>query len=157
MPKFGYSVFGLDPDRTAKASGREVAVSPKAAREVCKAIRGMWLSEAKEFLEAVIEKKKPVPYFRYKKEVPHRHGLEGWYAGKYPVKAAQEILRVLEGVEANAENRELDLEKLRVIHAAAQRARKIKKFMPRAFGRSSPRFEKLAHVEIVVLEEATSP
>jgi len=153
MPKFGYSIFGLDPDKTAKASGRELAVSPKAAREVCKAIKGMRLSEAKEFLEAVIKKKKPVPYFRYKKEIPHRRGLEGWYAGKYPVKAAQEILRVLEGVEANAENKDLDLEKLRVIHAAAQRARKIKKYIPRAFGRSSPSFEKLTHVEIVVLED----
>jgi len=153
MPEFGYSIFGLDPDKTAKASGRELEVSPKAAREVCNVIKGMRLSEAKEFLEAVIEKKKPVPYFRYKKEVPHRHGLEGWCAGKYPVKAAKEILRVLEGVEANAELKDLDLEKLRVIHAAAQRARKIKKFIPRAFGRSSPNFENLTHVEIVVLEE----
>jgi len=143
----------LDPDKTAKASGRELAVSPKAAREDCNVIKGMRLSEAKEFLEDVIEKKKPVPYFRYKKAVPHRHGLEGWCTGKYPVKAAQEILRVLEGVEASAEEKDLDVEKLRVIHVAAQRARKIKKFIPRAFGISSPRFEKLAHVEIVVLEE----
>jgi large subunit ribosomal protein L22 len=153
MPKFGYSIFGLDPDKTAKASGRELAVSPKAAREVCKVIKGMRLIEAKEFLEGVIEKKRPVPYFRYKKQIPHRRGLEGWCSGKYPVKTAQEILRLLDGVEANAETKDLELEKLRVIHAAAQRARKIKKFVPRAFGKSSPDFEKLAHVEIVVLEE----
>jgi len=153
MPKFGYSIFGLDPDKTAKASGRDLAVSPKAAREVCNVIKGMRLSEAKDFLEDVIKKKKPVPYFKYKKEIPHRRGLEGWCAGKYPVKAAQEILKVLEGVEANAEVKVLDSEKLRIIHAAAQRARKIKKFIPRAFGRSSPSVEKLTHVEIVVLEE----
>ncbi len=153
MPKFGYSIYGLDPAKTAKASGRDVEISPKAAREVCRAIKGMKLDEAKEFLENVTAKKKPVPYFRYKKQVPHRHGLEGWYAGKYPVKAAREILKVLEGAEANAEFKGLDAEKLRVIHAAAQRGIKIRGVMRRAFGRSSPSVNQLAHVEIVVLEE----
>ena len=49
MPKWGYSIIEemLNPEKTAKASGRELKVSHKAAREVCKAIKGKMLVEAK--------------------------------------------------------------------------------------------------------------
>ena len=152
MPKWGYSITGLDPDKTVKASGRELRVSPKATREVCRAIKGMKLDDAKSFLGKVIEKKVPVPFARYKKAIPHRRGLENWYSGKYPVKAASEVLNVLENAEANAENKGLDPEKLRVTHIAAQRARQTKKMIPRAFGRASPYFEQQTHIELVLSE-----
>ncbi|HYB93029.1 MAG TPA: 50S ribosomal protein L22 [archaeon] len=152
MPKWGYSVTGLDPSKTVKASGRERRVSPKATREVCRAIKGMKLDDAKSFLGKVIDKKMPVAFARYKKEVPHRRGLERGYAGRYPVKAASEVLNVLENAESNAENKGLDHEKLRIIHAAAQRARQTKKMIPRAFGRASPYFEQQTHIELVLSE-----
>jgi large subunit ribosomal protein L22 len=150
MPKWGYSITELDPERTVKASGREVRVSHKAAREVCNAIKGMMLSEAKEFLQQVIQKKKPVPFRRFKKKVGHRHGLEKAFAGRYPVKAAQKILEVLESAEANADFKGFDPENLRVIHASAYPGMKIKRYIPRAFGRSSPRFETLCHIEVAL-------
>ncbi|MFQ6074892.1 MAG: 50S ribosomal protein L22 [Candidatus Bathyarchaeia archaeon] len=152
MPKWGYSVTGLDPDRTAKASGRDMRISPKAAREICKTIRHMSLDEARRLLQDIIDKKRPIPYRRHKKEVPHRAGIEGWYAGRYPVKTAREILGLLDGLEMNADAKGLDLERLRLVHCASQRARKIRRYMPRAFGRASPRFDKLCHVELVVEE-----
>ena len=156
MPEFGYSIMGLDPETTAIASGRDLRISPKKAREVCKTIKGMYLLEAEEFLERVIEKKEMVPFRRYKKHMPHHGGtLSRWKYphGGYPVKAAKYILKVLRNAEANAENKGLDVTKLRIIHAAAQRARKIKKYIPRAFGRATPYFDQLTHVEIVVEEE----
>ncbi len=148
MPEWGYSITDLDPTTTAKASGRELRISPKAAREICATIKGMMLEEAKEFLRQVIAKKKAVPYRRYKKKLPHRRGLRG--AGRYPVKAAKKILEVLESAEANADYKGLDLERLKIIHSAAYPGAKIKRYMPRAFGRVSPRFETLCHVEIVL-------
>jgi large subunit ribosomal protein L22 len=99
-----------------------------------------------------MEKKQAVPYRRYNKEVSHKRGLQGWYSGRYPVKAAGEILAVLDGLEANAESKGLDLERLRLIHAVAQRARVLKRYIPRAFGRSSPNFENLCHIELVAEE-----
>lgn len=153
MPEWGYSITEIDPDKTVKASGRELRVSPKHAREVCKTIKGMKLDQAKEYLRQVMEKKKPVPFRRYKKNVGHKHGMEKTFAGRYPVKAAQKILKVLEGAEANAEYKGLDAERLRIIHASAYPGMKVKKTIERAFGRSSPRFETLCHVELV-LEEA---
>lgn len=152
MPNWGYSVTGLDPDRTAKASGRDMRISPKAAREICKTIRHMGLDEARRLLRDVTERKRPIPYRRHKKEVPHKAGIEGWYAGRYPVKAAREILKLLDGLEMNADAKGLDLERLRLVHCASQRARKIRRYTPRAFGRASPRFDKLCHVELVVEE-----
>jgi len=152
VPKWGYSITELDPDKTVKASGRELRVSPKHAREVCKTIKGMKLAQAKDYLQQVIAKKKPVPLRRYKKKVGHRRGMQKAYAGRYPVKTAQKILRVLEGAEANAEYKGLDAERLRIIHASAHPGMKIKRFIERAFGRASPRFETLCHIELILEE-----
>ena len=156
MPKWGYSITDIDVEKTVKASGRELRISPKHAREVCKTINGMNLDHAKEYLQQVIQKKKPVPFRRFNKHVPHRHGLEKAFSGRYPVKTAQQILKILEGAEANAEYKGLDMENLRIIHASASQGMKVKRFIPRAFGRSSPRFTTLTHVELVLEEmEAT--
>ena len=152
MPKWGYSITDIEPEKTAKASGRELRVSPKHAREVCNTINGMKLDRAKDYLKQVILKKKAVPFKRFNKHVGHRHGLEKAFSGRYPVKAAEQILRVLEGAEANAEYKGLDLERMRIIHASAYPGMKIKRFIPRAFGRSSPRFKTLSHVELVLEE-----
>lgn len=152
MPSWKYSIQGLDPDTTATASGRDLRMSPKASREVCRYIRGMMLEKAKERLREVIDLKRPVPYFRHRKKVPHRGGVEGFDAGRYPVKAAGEILKLLEAVEANAEFKGLYPDRLKIMHIAAHRARVIRKYIPRAFGRSSPYFERMTHVEVAVEE-----
>ncbi len=155
MPKWGYSIIEeeLDPEKTAKASGREIRVSHKAAREVCKTIKGMMLADAKGYLRDVIEKRKAVPFRRYKKKVGHHGGLEKAFAGRYPVKAAQRVLRVVEGAEANAENKGLDVDRLRIFHAVAYPGIKIKRYTPRAHGRSSPKYETTTHIEIVLDEK----
>jgi len=150
MPEWGYSITDLDPEKTVKSSGRELRISHKAAREVCKAIKGMALDQAKRYLNLVIIKRQPVPFRRYKKKLGHRHGVEKAFAARYPVKAAEKILKVLEGAEANAEFRGFGPEGLRVIHAAAYPGMKIKRYTPRAFGRSSPKIQTLTHVEIVL-------
>ena len=158
MPKWGYSIIKeeLDPEKTAKASGREIRVSHKHAREVCRTIKGMTLTDAKEYLRDVMDKKKAVPFRRFKKKAGHRHGLKKSYAGRYPTKAAEKVLNIIEGAEANAENKGLDVDRLRIFHAAAYPGMKNKRFKPRAQGRSSPKHETLTHVEII-LDEKPGP
>jgi large subunit ribosomal protein L22 len=156
MPKWGYSVTDLNPEKTAKISGRDLRVSLKNAKEVCKTIKGMKLEEAKTLLRQVMDKEKAVPFRRYKKKAAHRRGLQKAYAGKYPIKAAKGILRLLEGAEANAEFKGLDTERLKIIHAAASPSMKMRDYIPRAFGRSSPYFDTLTHVELV-LEQIEAP
>jgi large subunit ribosomal protein L22 len=155
MPKWGYSIITetLDPEKTAKASGRENRVSHKHAREICKAIKGMMLSNAKQYLRDVIAKKKAVPFTRYNKKAGHRHGLVKAAAGRYPIKASAQILKIIQGAEANAENKGLDVDRLRILHAAAYPGTKLKRFTPRAHGHASPKFETLTHIEIVLDEK----
>jgi large subunit ribosomal protein L22 len=150
LPKWGYSVADLDPETTVKASGREMRVSPKSAVEVCTAIKGLKLDQAKAFLEQVQQKKKAVPFRKHRKTLPHRKNLQKIAAGRYPVKAATQILEVLESAESNAMYKGLDTERLRIAHAAAYPGIKIKRFIPRAMGRATPRNKTLCHVEIVL-------
>jgi large subunit ribosomal protein L22 len=158
MPKWGYSIISelLDPEKTAKASGRELHVSHKAAREVCKAIKGRMLNDAKAYLRDVAAKKKSVPYTRYNKKLPHRHGLVNSFCGRYPIKASEQILDVLNAAQSNAENKGLDVDRLRIIHAAAYPGMKQKRYFRRAQGRSSPKYETSTHVEIVLDEKPTT-
>ena len=158
MPKWGYSIIEemLNPDKTAKASGRELKVSHKAAREVAKAIKGMDLAKAKEYLREVIAKRKPIPYTRYTKKLGHKGGMQKHCVGRFPVKTAQAILRVLQAAQANAENKGLDVDRLRIMHSAAYQGMKLKRYTPRAHGRASPKYEILTHVEIVLEEKSTA-
>jgi large subunit ribosomal protein L22 len=149
LPEFSYSFMGYDPVIHVRASRREVAVSPKAAREICTAIRGKRLSQAKSFLEAVIEKKQAVPYRRYKNEVGHKSTISGFFAGRYPVKAAREVLVTLENLESNSDFKGLNTDRLIIVHATALRGRKIIGSTPRAMGRSSPSNNTLVHIELV--------
>ena len=155
MPKWGYSITEeeLDPEKSVKASAREVRVSHKSAREVCRTIKGMMLTQAKNYLKEVMAKKKPVPFRRYTKKLGHRHGLKKASAGRYPIKTAKEVLKLLEGAEANAENKGLDADRLRIIHAATSQGMKIKRYLPRAQGRATPSFDILCHIEVALEEQ----
>jgi large subunit ribosomal protein L22 len=158
MPKWGYSILeeSLNPEKTAKASGRELKVSHKAAREVAKAIKGMNLSQAKDLLRDVMVKKRPIPYTRYTKKLGHKGGMQKNCVGRFPIKAAEQILRVVQAAQANAENKGLDVDRLRIMHSAAYQGMKLKRYTPRAHGRASPKYEITTHVEIVLEEKATA-
>jgi large subunit ribosomal protein L22 len=155
MPTWHYSYKVRDESKIAKAVQYDIPVSIKVMREVVAAIRGLKVSEAKEFLNRVIELKEPVPFRRYKGKQAHKRGLADkwkWPIGRYPVKAAKYLLRLLEHAEANAENKGLDRDKLVIVHIAAHKGMTLKRWMPRAFGRATPKFRRTSHVEVVVEE-----
>ena len=152
MPHFSYSFQNYDKTRHVRASLREVDISHKHAREICKAIKGMSLLRARDYLEDVIALKQPVPFRRYNKQVAHKSQINGFHAGKYPVKAAKHFLRLLDNLEANAEYKGMDVDRLKIIHASAYPGVKIRNFIERAFGRATPYYNTLTHVEIVAKE-----
>jgi large subunit ribosomal protein L22 len=157
MPEWGYSMVEIDPDRMAKASGRDLRISPKEAREICATIKNMRLDDAISYLERVVQKKECVPYRRFNSNVPHHSEIAarwGIPSGRYPVKASSEIIKILKNAKANAENKGLDSERLKIVHACAQAGLRMRNYIPRAFGRTTPFYHPLTHVEIVVEEEA---
>jgi large subunit ribosomal protein L22 len=143
VPHYGYSFEGFDPTVHVRASAREVNVSPKAAREVAVTIKGMSLPKAIDLLELVESKKMSIAFRRHKLKVGHRRELQGFPTGSYPVKAARAFLDVLRNLKG------LDPERVKIIHAAGYAGRTVKDFVPRAFGRSSPNFHQLVHIEVV--------
>jgi len=156
MPRWRYSVKFRDESNIAKAVIRNVPVHPKVMTEVAAAIRGMRLQEARRYLERVVEKREAVPFRRAHGKQAHRRGLAdrwGWPVGRYPVKAARYMLKLLDNVENNAANKNLDVERLRIIHVAAHKGITLKRFIPRAWGRATPKNRVHSHVEIIVREE----
>jgi large subunit ribosomal protein L22 len=142
-----------DKPKTARAMAKTLKISPKHSVEICREMRGMKLSKAKNYLVDVIEMKRAIPFKRHNKKVGHRKGLKGWATGRYPVKACKAILKVLENAEANAEFEGLNTEDLFIEHISSHRGIIIRGFTPRAFGRSTPNNTPTTHIQVVVMEE----
>lgn len=152
MPVYEYSYQNYNPEKQAKCYGRELRMSPKAAVEVCRAIKGKWVDEAIEYLENVAALKQVVPYKRHVLKVGHKKGLHRCCTGAYPERVANIIKALLKDVTANAEYKGLVKDNLRIIHACAYRGIKIRGYMPRAFGRASEHNTTTTNVELVVEE-----
>jgi large subunit ribosomal protein L22 len=146
----GYSKE-IDPERSAQAIGRELRISFKHSVEICHTLRGMNIENAKKYLEDVIKLEKPVPFRRYKRCVGHRKG-KGFGPGRYPQNAAKAILKLIEGVESNAEYKGLDPDSMVISHISANRGRVFQGWHPRARGRSSPWNVETTNVEVIVME-----
>jgi len=149
LPQFAYSFKAFDPAIHVRASGREVNISPKAAREICNTVRWMTLSKAIALLERVENKEYPIAFKRHKLKVGHRSELVGFPTGSYPVKPAKIILGVLRNLQANCEFKGLDPDRVEIIHSVSHAGRVIKDYVPRAHGSSSPNFHVMVHLEFV--------
>lgn len=151
MPNFGYAFANFDPTKHVRASVREKDISPKHAREIAVAIKGMSIEKARDYLQDVIARRRAVPFRRYKNEVGHRSD-PGVMSGRYPQKAAKEFIKTLDNLEANAEYKGMDLDRLKIISACTHRGVIVKRFTPRAMGRATPKNNTMTHIELVARE-----
>ena len=150
MPNYDYAFQNYDQTRHVRASLREKQISHKHAREVAKSIMGLSVEKARDYLNDVISKKRAVAFRRYKIQVGHRSD-PGMMAGRYPEKSAAEFIKLLDNLEANAEYKGLDPDRLRIINATVHKGMIIKRFTPRAMGRTTAKNNVLTHVELVAL------
>ncbi len=129
----------------AIVKGRSLPISPKMSMMICEEIRGKRLQDAKKILQNVVDMKKPLAFRRFHKDLGHKPGMG---PARYPVNASVHILSLLESVQANAENKGLNTEKLKITTAIAN-------FAERRWhmGRQRRTKIKSAHVEIKVIEE----
>ena len=97
----------------------------------------------------VIALETPVPFKVHNKDLPHRKGKIGTHSGRFPQKASLEILQVLDNAKKNAEQKGLNTEKLRIKHISSNRGFTIKRYMPRAFGRASPKNQETIHIQVI--------
>ncbi|KHO46803.1 MAG: large subunit ribosomal protein L22 [archaeon GW2011_AR3] len=140
--KYGMAKF---PENYAKAMGRDLPISTKQSIEICKYVQGMRLSRAKSILQDVILGKKAVPFTRHTFDLGHKKGIG---PGRYPMKASESILRILNSVEANAQTKGLSANDLVILHIAANKAAR-----PWRYGRQTRRKARRTHIEVVVSEK----
>ena len=128
----------------AKAIGRSLPISTRHSVEICSFIRGKNLQKMKSYLESVIEKEKAIPFKRYNKGVGHKPGMG---PGRYPIKAASDILMLLKSAESNAQSKGIGTANLIIAHARADKAG-----TNWHYGRKRARKMKRSHVEIILKE-----
>ena len=151
MGRFNYAFQNYDATRHVRSSVREKDMSHKHAREVAVAIKGLSIEKARDFLLAVINQKRAVPFRRYKNQVGHKAD-PGVMSGRYPQKTAKEFIKVLDNLESNAEYKGMDLDRLKIVNATVHKGDIVKRFIPRAMGRATPKNNVLTHVELVAQE-----
>lgn len=142
--RYAFSMY--NKELMARAVGRDLSISKKHSVEICKWIRNKSLPRAKKMLEDAILLKRAIPFTKFNWNVGHRHGIG---PGRYPQKAAKEILRTLKSAEANAQLKGLNTGNLFIIHINAQKAPS-----PLHYGRQRGRHMKRTHIEIVLQEKA---
>ncbi len=151
MARIAYSA-NITGDNIARGKANELPISPKHAIEIAGFIKHRKTDEAIAYLHEVVAGKKAIPFRKFRRDISHRHGLAGWYAGRYPKKASLAYIKLLESVKKNAEYIGLDLESLEIVHATANRGRAQKGFFPRAMGRATPKRRESVNIEIIVKE-----
>jgi large subunit ribosomal protein L22 len=145
MTRYKYA-FKANNQTTVKTVGRDLSLSPKQAVEICKFVKGMHVSKAKEVLGKVKEKKIAIPFTRATNGAGHKKGRMG--AGKYPLKGSIEFLKLVKQLEANAQTKGLS-SNLTIIHACSQMASE-----PFRQGRKGRVKMKRCHVELAAVESA---
>ncbi len=151
MGRFDYAYQNYDSTRHVRASIREKQISHKHAREIAVKLKGLSIDKARDYLQSVIRLQRAVPFKRYKNQVGHKSD-PGVMSGRYPRKSAIEFIKLLDNLEANAEYKGMDLDRLKIVNATVHKGVLIKRFIPRAMGRATPKNNVLTHVEMVAQE-----
>lgn len=117
--------------KAAIAKGTNAVVSLKTSRLLLREIKGKKVNRVKKFLEGLVNKKRDVD-------------------GQYHTKTARKILDIVKSAEANAKNKTMNVDRLFIRNARADKAEKRVLAKSRAPHRG--RVGKSASIEIVVEE-----
>ena len=147
--KLNYAFQPTTDKSIARASGKDLNVSLKHTIMLCGKLRNMMLNDAILLLEKVIKFERAIEFTRFNKGIGHRRGTQA-KVGKYPKKAAHEILNILQNLQSNADFKGLDLENLRIVHIQAQKGVARRRRKPK--GRYKLWRSQLVHVQVIAEE-----
>ena len=142
MARYNYA-FKDWKENMVKSVARDIAVSTKAAIEVCNFLRGRNLAQAKRLVEEVVAMKRAIPFKRFTNGVGHKPGIA---AGRYPQILSKHMLKMFKEAESNAQIKGLG-DNLLIVHLCAHKASS-----PMHQGRQRRRSMKRTHIELVVEE-----
>ncbi|NQU98370.1 50S ribosomal protein L22 [Candidatus Woesearchaeota archaeon] len=130
-------------ENTARASLKEIPISAKHSIEICSRLKNKTVEEAKKYLEAVKNMEQPVKFTRFTEGAGHKRKIG---SGKFPVKAAENILKAVKSAESNAQIKGFSRD-LKIISISANRASR-----PWHYGRQRRIKMKRTHIEVIVKE-----
>lgn len=144
--------YALKPQdkKEVRAMVRDVNMSPKHAIAIASKIRGMKVTDAVRLLEKVERLETPIPFKRHNTGIGHRRGLKKEKIGRYPVKASGKIIGLLKNLQANADFKGMEPEKLKLVHIEAQKGVTRKRRKPK--GRWKVWRTQFVHVQAVARE-----
>ncbi|GGN07846.1 50S ribosomal protein L22 [Halarchaeum nitratireducens] len=146
-----YSV-DADPETTAKGMLRERPISLKHSKAIAREIKGETVADAEEYLTAVLNEEKSVPFKQHNTGVGHRSDIEGWDAGRYPEKATKDFQKLLTNVSNNAEQQGFEPAAMVITHVAAHKVGETQGRKPRAMGRATAWNSPQVDVELIIEE-----
>merc|ERR1712183_722274 len=112
------------------------------------------LKKAQSYLQHVVEKTEAIPFRRYcggvgrtsqAKNAGSTNGQARW-----PKKSAEFVLNLLSNAEANAELKDLEVDRLFVSHIQVNRAVQQRRRTYRAHGRINPYMSSPCHIELIL-------
>lgn len=106
-------------EHLASAKANDLPVSTKHSVEICRHLRFKTTNAAKKILENTISLKAPIPFKRFKNNIGHKPGMA---AGRFPQKAAREVLKLIKTVETNAQFKGLNTSSLKISKMLANKA-----------------------------------
>merc|ERR1711966_270893 len=152
-----YARAPTDAATSCKAKGSDLRVHFKNTRETAMAIKNMNLEKAKKYLEDVIDKKRAIPFRRFCGGVGRtaQAAPAGSTNGqaRWPKKSCEFLLGLLRNAEANAEMKDLDVDKLFVTHIQVNKAVQQRRRTYRAHGRINPYMSSPCHIELILSQQ----
>ncbi len=130
---------------TAVVNAKSVPISTKMSVEICSAVKGKNLVQARRILHDVLNMKRALPIKRFNADLGHKPGMA---SGRYPINASKAFLNLLDSVEANAQNKGLNVNDLIIVHAKADKGE-----ARWHFGRKGRAKMKNTHVSLIVEEK----
>jgi len=122
--------YNLDRKEIVFASTSELNASFKDLCAVCDSIRYRAVPNAIATLDGVINDSRPIEYRRHNKYMGSRHELGG-KKGRYPMKCASMVRKVLVNATADARNKGEDPDAMYVVHACANKTYEVPRSPPK--------------------------
>ncbi len=150
--------FNRNSEGIIFASLSGVNASFKDLSNVCSAIRYKSYAEAVDILTRTSEGISPIEFKRHNKGMGHRHELGG-KKGRWPIKCAGFVMKVVNNAAANARNKDYEPELMYVVHAAANKTETWGRMPPKGvravpgnhtMGYLSSRVSNLEHARIEI-------
>ena len=125
----------------------------KNTYNTARAVKGMLLKKAIQYMENVLEHKQIVPFLKH--YVGRHAQCKAFKAnsGRWPEKSAKAVRDLLLNAKVNAETKGLDTDKCVISHVVVQQAVQGRRRTYRAHGRVTPYLSSNCHVEFHVTEK----